>query len=445
MFGCIRDSVVMMMLWTLLVIAVPVQCESNDPKMKVKGLIHETINVTLDLQNIHLDNSNLVCTSEMPYVNFLYQDDHLHSALSVRLEEGQRFVEFKLQSNLIGIFNVDCHITEATEPAGRILTRLEVVVGRVKVEENILVNLMFSVGMGSALLIMGMEIEVEKVLEVVKRPIGPVVGFCCQFLVMPLTSYGLGYLILETKYERLGLLLLGCCPGGVGSNFWTAMLGGDINLSVTMTFFSSVAAFAMTSFWIWMLGSPLVSEDLPIPYIQLTIALFSFAIPIILGMIARKYKPELCEKIRTKIGRPLWLTCVLVLVVGGVIMNLFFFYLVTWRHLLSGALLGLCGYTLGGGASLLARMTKPQIIAVAIETAIQNGGIAVVVLNLTFPSPYSDMALLPILAFFFCSAGPFLFVLFLIKRVFFKLKNYIKKDKNDILDRKGFEAVKTEA
>ena len=105
---------------------------------------------------------------------------------------------------------------------------------------------------------------------------------------MPLTSYGLGYLILETKYERLGLLLLGCCPGGVGSNFWTAMLGGDINLSVTMTFFSSVAAFAMTSFWIWMLGSPLVSEDLPIPYIQLTIALFSFAIPIILGMIARK-------------------------------------------------------------------------------------------------------------------------------------------------------------
>ena len=72
----------MMMLWTLLVIAVPVHCESNDPKMKVKGLVHETINVTLDLQNIHLDNSNLECTSEMPYVTFLYQDDHLHSALS---------------------------------------------------------------------------------------------------------------------------------------------------------------------------------------------------------------------------------------------------------------------------------------------------------------------------------------------------------------------------
>merc|ERR1719410_1171805 len=209
-----------------------------------------------------------------------------------------------------------------------------------------------------------MEIDLDQVFKVVKRPIGPAVGFCSQFLVMPLTAYGLGYLLLETTYERLGLLLLGCCPGGVGSNFWTAMLGGDINLSVTMTFFSSVAAFAMTSFWIWILGSPLVSQDLPIPYIQLAIALVSFALPVLIGIVARKFKPELCEKIKSKIGRPLWLTCVLLIVVVGIVMNVFFFYLVTWRHLLSGALLGLCGYTLGGGAAFLASMSRPQIIAV---------------------------------------------------------------------------------
>ena len=83
------------------------------------------------------------------------------------MSEGQSSVEFQLQSNLIGIFTVDCDITEASEP-DMLLARLEVVVGRVKVEENILVNLMFSVGMGAALLIMGMEIEVDKVLQVVK-------------------------------------------------------------------------------------------------------------------------------------------------------------------------------------------------------------------------------------------------------------------------------------
>ena len=72
----------MMMLWTLLVITVSVHCESNDPKVKVKGLVHETMNVTLDLETIHMDNSNLLCTSEMPYVTFLDQDDHLQPALS---------------------------------------------------------------------------------------------------------------------------------------------------------------------------------------------------------------------------------------------------------------------------------------------------------------------------------------------------------------------------
>ena len=66
------------------------------------------------------------------------------------------------------------------------------------------------------------------------------------------------------------------------------MLGGDINLSVTMTFASSLAAFAMTSFWIYVLGSPLVSEDVPIPFLQLAIALVSFAVPLVLGVLARK-------------------------------------------------------------------------------------------------------------------------------------------------------------
>jgi len=30
-----------------------------------------------------------------------------------------------------------------------------------------------------------------------RRPIGPAVGFCCQFLAMPGISYLLGYLLLE--------------------------------------------------------------------------------------------------------------------------------------------------------------------------------------------------------------------------------------------------------
>ena len=54
----------------------------------------------------------------------------------------------------------------------------------------------------------------------------------------------------------------------------------------------------------------------------------------------------------------------------------------------------------------------PQIVAISLETAIQNGGLAFVVLSLTFPSPYSEVGLLPIISFFFCSTGPILFLVY---------------------------------
>ena len=122
----------------------------------------------------------------------------------------------------------------------------------------------------------------------------------CQFGLMPAFAYLLGWLFLTTNYERLGLLLLGCSPGGAKSNFWvgqillnicsisypwqTAMFNGDVNLSCTMTFLSTVASFAFTSLWIFLLGTPLVGRTIPIPYPQIAISLASFTIPLLLGV-----------------------------------------------------------------------------------------------------------------------------------------------------------------
>ena len=51
-------------------------------------------------------------------------------------------------------------------------------------------------------------------------------------------------------------------------------------------------------------------------------------------------------------------------------------------------------------------------MAISLETAIQNGGIAFVVVNLTFESPYSDMATIPILSMFFFATGPIMFLVY---------------------------------
>lgn len=243
---------------------------------------------------------------------------------------------------------------------------------------------------------------------------GPVVGMICQFAFMPLTSYLIGWLFLETNYERLGLLLLGCSPGGAASNFWTAMFDGDINLSVTMTFISSVFSFACTTLWIYTLGSPLVSKTIPIPYLRLVISLVSFTVPILIGVACKHWFPKVGKVLREKISRPFFVLCLLILPAVGTWNNIHFFYLATWRHLVSGTLLGLGGYIAGASLAFICRMKRPQIIAISLETAIQNGGIAFIVLSITFPSPYSDMGVMPILAFFFCSTGPIMMVVYAI-------------------------------
>ena len=74
-------------------------------------------------------------------------------------------MSLQIRSDIIGIFSLKFSTDKRTVLADR---QVEVVIGRIKVEENILVNVAFSVVLGFALLIMGMDIDLQQVLEVVK-------------------------------------------------------------------------------------------------------------------------------------------------------------------------------------------------------------------------------------------------------------------------------------
>ena len=74
-------------------------------------------------------------------------------------------MSLQIRSDIIGIFSLKFSTDKRTVLADQ---QIEVVIGRIKVEENILVNVAFSVVLGFALLIMGMDIDLQQVLEVVK-------------------------------------------------------------------------------------------------------------------------------------------------------------------------------------------------------------------------------------------------------------------------------------
>ena len=102
---------------------------------------------------------------------------------------------------------------------------------------------------------MGCAMDLEVVRKTLKKPVGPAIGFICQYCLMPLISYALGYIFATNSAAmKLGLFVTGVSPGGGASNIWTVMFGGNLDLSVTMTALSTFAAFFMMPLWIFTLG-----------------------------------------------------------------------------------------------------------------------------------------------------------------------------------------------
>ena len=120
------------------------------------------------------------------------------------------------------------------------------------IREQANLQLIFTIVVGVLVTInnvnMGCYIDLGVIKGVLKKPVAPLIGFACQFLFMPLASFAIGLLLFPDNISwRLGLFALGCCPGGTGSNFWTLLFDGDVDLSITMTFVSTLAALGKSS------------------------------------------------------------------------------------------------------------------------------------------------------------------------------------------------------
>ena len=60
--------------------------------------------------------------------------------------------------------------------------------------------------------------------------------FLCVFQL----GFGISKMLQLDDVYAFGLLAMSTSPGGGGSNTWAYLLGGDLDLSITMTFFSTL-------------------------------------------------------------------------------------------------------------------------------------------------------------------------------------------------------------
>ena len=74
---------------------------------------------------------------------------------------------------------------------------------------------------------MGLTLDLQDFKIVFSRPKDVIIGCLAQFTIMPLLAWGLTQLFQLDEALALGVVLVGCCPGGTASNVITYLAKGD--------------------------------------------------------------------------------------------------------------------------------------------------------------------------------------------------------------------------
>ena len=146
---------------------------------------------------------------------------------------------------------------------------------------------------------LGASLTVQDFLRVFKNPKDFFIGFVCQLIILPLVAYSL-IIILKVPIElALGVMLIAAAPGGVTSNVLTKFANGDVALSISLTAFMSLVSIISVPFIVFqsidLLNIDYVEKEISLIGISLKM-FFVVTVPVILGMIIRKFAGEFINR-----------------------------------------------------------------------------------------------------------------------------------------------------
>lgn len=245
---------------------------------------------------------------------------------------------------------------------------------------------------------MGASLTWRDFLIAFRKPKGVMVGLLCQYGIMPLLGFALAQALSLSPGMTVGLILIACMPGGTTSNIFTYFSKGVLALSIMMTSVSSLIALGMVpallEFYSQLAG---IEGSFKIPASNVAQVLFVLLIPTVIGMILRKLNPNIGATIEL-LGGLLGVAVILFLVMTWIPRNHQLLATTPWYVFFAAIGLGLFGIALG---YLLARLLKQDANrsrTIALETGIQNGPLAVLIVTLTFSGTMQqEVLLIPVL------------------------------------------------
>jgi len=246
-----------------------------------------------------------------------------------------------------------------------------------------------SVILGIIMLSMGLTLRVEDFKNLAKRPLDICAGALAQYTIMPLVAFVLTKIFGLDPYLAVGIILVGCCPGGVSSNVMSYLAKGDVAFSVGMTTVSTLLAPIMTPLLVLWLADTSINVNAVGMFLNI---LYVTIGPVMVGFLCNYFFGKRAVFREIQGNMPSVSVIGLALIVGGVIVTvrphllanglglLFLVLAVVFCHNALGYVLG---YSVGRGL----KFTTAKKRTIAIEVGVQNAGMATVLAAGFFANP----------------------------------------------------------
>ena len=219
---------------------------------------------------------------------------------------------------------------------------------------------------------MGLTLRPADFKPVLSHPKDIVIGELAQFIIMPLLAWLLCQVLSLPDELAIGVILVGCCPGGTASNVICYLAQGDIALSVAMTGVSTLLAPLLTPALVLLLAGHKVDVNV---WGMMASIMQVVILPIALGFAVNHYFRRATERIVPML--PMFSTLAIATIIGVIVAH-------NASSILSCSMMvaivvilhNLLGLSLGYAAGALMGMSKSKRTAIAIEVGMQNSGLA---------------------------------------------------------------------
>jgi BASS family bile acid:Na+ symporter len=242
-------------------------------------------------------------------------------------------------------------------------------------------------GLAAIMLGMGITLGPGDFRAALRRPRAVGLGVAAQYGIMPILGWTVATALGLDTPLAVGLILVGCCPGGTASNVVTYLARGDVALSILMTSASTLLAVVMTPLLTdWLAGHwvPVDAWGLLQSTLQVVI------LPVLAGIGLNVLLPRVVRLVLP--AAPLVSVVFITLIVASILGQSAddvrgsagpLFAAVLLLHAGGFAL----GYLFSWGAGQTPRVSR----TVAIEVGMQNSGLAVVLARVHFANPLTAL------------------------------------------------------